>query len=150
MTLFAQTAIVESMSDLTVAQTILEQLGGREFVLLTGSRSFVGGDNFLSFALSPNKSRTLAPYTEKSDPNGYHALYVSSAPSEASFAARDKMREVITAAVGEHLRRNPEMVAAAAAHALAEDIERAETKVNELRANLAAAETELAALKGRA
>jgi len=138
------------MSDLTVAQTILEQLGGREFVLLTGSRSFVGGDNFLSFALSPNKSRTLAPYTEKSDPNGYHALYVSSAPSEASFAARDKMREVITAAVGEHLRRNPEMVAAAAAHALAEDIERAETKVNELRANLAAAETELAALKGRA
>jgi hypothetical protein len=44
------------MSDLTVANTILEQLGGREFVLLTGSRSFTGGDDFLMFALAANKS----------------------------------------------------------------------------------------------
>jgi hypothetical protein len=101
-----------------------------------------------SLRLRRHEDGTLSPQTEKSDPTGYHALYVSSSPSEASFAARDKMREVITAAVAEHLRRNPEMVAAAAARALAEDIERAEKVVNELRANLAAAETELAKLKG--
>jgi hypothetical protein len=34
---------------MTVAQTILEQLGGRQFILLTGAKDFVGGENFLQF-----------------------------------------------------------------------------------------------------
>ena len=35
-----------------VAQTILEQLGGRRFVAMTGSKDFVGGENYLKFKLA--------------------------------------------------------------------------------------------------
>lgn len=39
------------MSDLTVANTILEQLGGRTLMLMTGAKQFVGGPNSLTFRL---------------------------------------------------------------------------------------------------
>lgn len=45
------------MSDLTVAHTILEQLGGRQFLALTGCKNLVGGDRSLSMRLSKNKSK---------------------------------------------------------------------------------------------
>lgn len=34
---------------MNVAQTILAQLGGNEFIALTGAKDFVGGENFLQF-----------------------------------------------------------------------------------------------------
>jgi hypothetical protein len=34
-----------------VAQTILQQLGGRRFLAMTGAKFLVGGDNFLMFKL---------------------------------------------------------------------------------------------------
>lgn len=37
-----------------VAETILQQLGGKLFVLMTGARDMVGGENFLMFRL-PNR-----------------------------------------------------------------------------------------------
>lgn len=39
------------MADMTVAQTILEQLGGKRFRAMTGATSFVGSDDTLSFKL---------------------------------------------------------------------------------------------------
>lgn len=42
------------MADMTVAKTILEQLGGRQFILLTGSKNFLGDDNSLTFAIGRN------------------------------------------------------------------------------------------------
>jgi hypothetical protein len=39
------------MSNLSVAKTILQQLGGNRFVVMTGARSLVGGANFLAFRL---------------------------------------------------------------------------------------------------
>jgi hypothetical protein len=39
------------MSDMTVAKTILEQLGGRKFIVMTGAKNFVGTDNSLTFRL---------------------------------------------------------------------------------------------------
>jgi len=39
------------MVDLTVANTILEQLGGRKFIAMTGARNFVGDFSGLSFRL---------------------------------------------------------------------------------------------------
>lgn len=39
------------MSDLTVAKTILQQLGGNRFRAMTGAKNFVGDDNSLSFRL---------------------------------------------------------------------------------------------------
>lgn len=39
------------MTDMTVASTILQQLGGKRFVVMTGAKNFVGGENFLSFQI---------------------------------------------------------------------------------------------------
>jgi hypothetical protein len=39
------------MSDQTVAKIILEQLGGRKFIVMTGAKNFVGSSNSLSFKL---------------------------------------------------------------------------------------------------
>jgi hypothetical protein len=39
------------MENLQVARTILEQLGGRKFTVMTGAKNFVGSDTSLSFRL---------------------------------------------------------------------------------------------------
>jgi hypothetical protein len=38
-------------TDMTVAKTILQQLGGRRFTAMTGASSFSGGERMLSFRL---------------------------------------------------------------------------------------------------
>ena len=43
------------MSDMRVANTILEQLGGRRFIAMTGSSNFGGFENSLSMRLTRNK-----------------------------------------------------------------------------------------------
>jgi hypothetical protein len=43
-------------TNMAVAETILEQLGGGRFIAMTGARNFVGTDNALHFAL-PRKAR---------------------------------------------------------------------------------------------
>ena len=43
-------------SYMTVAKTILDQLGGNKFIAMTGSKNFIGGDDFLSMRLARNKS----------------------------------------------------------------------------------------------
>ncbi len=42
---------------MTVAQTILEQLGGRRFTQMTGAKNYVDYGNALSFHLGRNSSR---------------------------------------------------------------------------------------------
>lgn len=42
-------------TDMTIANTILEQLGGRRFALMTGARNFVGCENALMFSLPKAK-----------------------------------------------------------------------------------------------
>ncbi len=42
-------------TDMTVANTILEQLGGRRFVVMTGCRDFVGSENALKFRIPKAK-----------------------------------------------------------------------------------------------
>jgi hypothetical protein len=42
------------MSDMTVAQTILEQLGGRRFIVMTGAKNFIGSHDHLSFRIGRN------------------------------------------------------------------------------------------------
>ena len=39
------------MNDLAVANTILEQLGGRQFIAMTGANGLIGTNNSLSFRL---------------------------------------------------------------------------------------------------
>jgi len=45
------------MSDLTIAKTILSQLGGNKFIAMTGAKSFVGSENSLTFRIGRNKTR---------------------------------------------------------------------------------------------
>jgi hypothetical protein len=40
-----------------VAKTILQQLGGSRFVVMTGSKNFVSSDNSLSFKVGSNSSK---------------------------------------------------------------------------------------------
>src|SRR5262245_65046473 len=42
------------MADLTVAKTILEQLGGEHFVAMTGAKDFVGIEDSLTFKVGSN------------------------------------------------------------------------------------------------
>jgi hypothetical protein len=46
------------MEALQVANTILEQLGGKRFVMMVGARHLVGSANSLTFAFMRNRSRS--------------------------------------------------------------------------------------------
>lgn len=46
------------MSDLTIAKTILSQLGGNRFIAMTGAKNFVGSDKDLSFKIGRNSTKT--------------------------------------------------------------------------------------------
>jgi hypothetical protein len=45
------------MTDMTVARSILDQLGGERFVAMTGARDFVGGADSLTFKIGVNPKR---------------------------------------------------------------------------------------------
>ncbi len=47
------------MSDLTVANTILKQLGGNRFKVMTGASNFCGDTNSLSFRLPGDISKKI-------------------------------------------------------------------------------------------
>jgi len=42
---------------MTVATTILEQLGGNRFLAMTGAKNLIGGDQMLQFSLPGNLTR---------------------------------------------------------------------------------------------
>jgi len=44
------------MTDMTVAQTILAQLGGNKFIAMTGAKGFVGGADYLMFTIPKAKN----------------------------------------------------------------------------------------------
>ena len=46
------------MSDMTVAKTILEQLGGNKFCAMTGAKNLVGDENSLSMRIGRNSSNS--------------------------------------------------------------------------------------------
>lgn len=49
--------INKEMADQTVAKTILAQLGGNRFIVMTGSKNLVSDTNSLSMRLSKNNSK---------------------------------------------------------------------------------------------
>src|SRR3954454_21334 len=52
-----QTKEQSLMTDMTVARTILDQLGGARFVAMTGARDFVGSADSLTFKIRVNPKR---------------------------------------------------------------------------------------------
>lgn len=59
------------MPSLQVAQTILEQLGGRRFIAMTGASRFLGGEKLLAFRLPSYFAR-----------NGINAVRITLLPSD--------------------------------------------------------------------
>jgi len=49
---------METKTDLTVAKTILHQLGGNRFIAMTGAKNFIGSNNSMSFKIGRNSSKT--------------------------------------------------------------------------------------------
>ena len=45
------------MSNMIVSTTILDQLGGNRFIVMTGAKNFIGSDNALSFKIGKNNSK---------------------------------------------------------------------------------------------
>ena len=95
-----------------VATTILEQLGGRRFIAMTGANSFASGDSMLTFKLPSRSTKnnirgvrvTLTPaddYTvEFLKMRGFEVVTVSK--SEGIYA--DMLQEVFTEATGLYTR----------------------------------------------
>lgn len=52
------------MADLTVANTIMNQLGGRRFVAMTGARNILGGENFVSFRIPATMTKNRINYVK--------------------------------------------------------------------------------------
>jgi hypothetical protein len=55
------------MADLTVANTILQQLGGNRFRIMTGARDFVGTENSLTFKIPVSNKVTHVVITLEPD-----------------------------------------------------------------------------------
>lgn len=92
-------------TDMTVANTILAQLGGNRFVAMTGAKSFSGGADCLTFRLprtmTKNRIQAMRITLDASDTYTVTALAQKSAPThevytvdEASMVYCDMLREV--------------------------------------------------------
>jgi len=42
------------MENMNIAKTILNQLGGNKFIVMTGAKNVIGGENFLQFQIGRN------------------------------------------------------------------------------------------------
>jgi hypothetical protein len=49
---------METTTDLTIAKTILQQLGGNRFIAMTGARNLVADSNSLTMSIMRNKAKT--------------------------------------------------------------------------------------------
>lgn len=84
------------MTDLTVANTILQQLGGRRFRAMTGAKDFVSSDDALSFTLPRGMAKdginrvkvTLTPA------DLYHVEFYRYAPRKRTLEARGEFSNV--------------------------------------------------------
>ena len=68
-------------TNLTVANTILEQMGGRRFAVMTGAKNFVGSDRALSFRLPSNFAT-----------DGINAIRVELTPADTYTVTFSKVR----------------------------------------------------------
>ena len=55
------------MTDMTVAKTILEQLGGNRFIAMTGAKNFSGTENSLLFRVPSRKANWVKITLDASD-----------------------------------------------------------------------------------
>lgn len=80
-------------SNLTVAKTILEQLGGGRLMAMTGARNFVGSENSLSFKL---------PNTRDFVKNGVNYVRVVLDPSDTYTVTFSRVRGLKVVEIASH------------------------------------------------
>jgi len=93
---------------MNVAQTILEQIGGNQFRVMTGAKNFVGSDNALRFAIpgtsTKNKANRVWITLDATDTytvtfQRLHAMKLNQI-SEVSGVYADQLRAVFESATG--------------------------------------------------
>ena len=100
-------------TDMTVAQTILAQLGGNRFIVTTGAKNFTASPNCLSFHLANAKEANGVKYVKirLNAFDTYDVEFLGPAPRAKRFEApevkdykegvyADQLRAVFTAATG--------------------------------------------------
>ena len=99
------------MANLQIAQTILSQLGGRSFIIMTGARGLIGGENFLMFRLPAGFAKdginTVKITLDWTDTYIFEALKVSSGSEQKidiieklDFVYADDLQEIFTRITG--------------------------------------------------
>jgi len=99
------------MTDLTVANTILSQLGGRRFLVMTGAKNLVGSENSLSFRINSvnydgKRVNVLRVTLDPSDTYTVTASYLRAGKlttvAERSDVYCDSLQETFTRLTGLH------------------------------------------------
>lgn len=90
------------MTDLTVAKTILAQLGGERFVMMTGATNFVGGADSLTFKVGSNPKRVTHVRVTLTPDDLYDVTFFKAGkgPQSQDGIHREMLQEVIGANIG--------------------------------------------------
>lgn len=98
-------------TDMTVAKTILEQLGGNRFIVMTGSKNFIGSEDSLTFKIgggTKNKIShcriTLTPMDEYNMEFLRMAKFTSKVVTSYEGIYCDQLQELFTEATGFYTR----------------------------------------------
>lgn len=102
------------MTDLTVANTIRQQLGGSRFVMMTGSSNFTGTNNSLSFKVGSNAKRVTHVIITLNLSDTYTMEFLRCYRSKGTIQIKtltkyegvyfDQLEELFTAATGLYTR----------------------------------------------
>ena len=90
------------MTDLTVAKTILAQLGGERFVMTTGAKNLVGTADSLTFKVG-NNPKCVTQVRVTLTPNDLYAVTffkAGKAPQIEDGIHREMLQEVLSANTG--------------------------------------------------
>ena len=92
------------MTDLTMAKTILAQLGGERFVMTTGATNFVAGADSLTFKLGSNPKRVTHVRVTLTLDGLYDMTFFTTGkgPQSRDGVHREMLQEVFGANTGLH------------------------------------------------
>ena len=97
-------------TDMTVAKTILEQLGGRRFIVMTGSKNFVGSNDSLSFKVGSNGSKVTHVRVTLTPADLYTVVFMNVRKFEVKELSKhedvynDQLQEIFTRETGMYTR----------------------------------------------
>jgi len=82
---------MSATTDMTVAKTILAQLGGGKFIAMTGAKNFIGDENSLSFCLRSGMAK-----------NGSNRVKITLDPCDTYTVQFAKYRALKLTPISEH------------------------------------------------